>query len=84
MFLSSANIQPGRKGRTSSQFLIGKRYNFLETKDDNVRRVHRVDAIRKELSILPYEILGFGTIDVPGTDEGTDVSEGTILVLTIQ
>jgi hypothetical protein len=68
---------------TSSQLLVGKRYDLLKAKDDYIRRVHGVDAIREESSVLADEILWFRTIDVPGADEGTDIAESTVLLLTI-
>jgi hypothetical protein len=68
---------------TSSQLLVGKWDDLLKAKDNDIRRIHRVDAIREELSILSDEIMWFGTIDIPGADEGTDVAESTVLLLAI-
>jgi hypothetical protein len=36
------------------------------------------------LSVLADEVLGFGTVDVPGTDEGADISEGAVFGLTLK
>jgi hypothetical protein len=53
---------------TSSELLVGEWNDLLETKDNDIRRVYRIDTIREKLGVLPNKIVRFGAIDIPRTD----------------